>query len=77
MVLNVIETFCKHVRASLIPNTLDKSERAQFGSLTSPERDEISLYLPELLRSVRSTYATLIKLDLPNEALDIVGLLLP
>ncbi|KAJ8977574.1 hypothetical protein NQ317_016099 [Molorchus minor] len=37
-----------------------------------PERDEIAIYLPELLRSVRSTYATLIKLDLPSEALDII-----
>ncbi|KAJ8954136.1 hypothetical protein NQ318_005730 [Aromia moschata] len=40
------------------------------------QRDEIALYLPELLRSVRSTYATLIRLDLPNEALDIVSALL-
>lgn len=76
MVMNVIETFCKYVRASLIPNTLDKSERAQFGSLSLPDRDEIALYLPELLPSVRATYSTFIKLDLPSEALDIVSLLL-
>nr|XP_023022943.1 exocyst complex component 2 [Leptinotarsa decemlineata] len=76
MVLSVIETFCKHVRASIIPNTLDKSERTQFGTLSIPERDEVAIYLPELLRSVRSTYSTLIKLDLPNEALDIVNFLL-
>ncbi|KAJ8933784.1 hypothetical protein NQ314_013820 [Rhamnusium bicolor] len=76
MVMAVIETFCKYVRASLIPNTLDKSDRSQFGSLSTPDKDEIALYLPELLRSVRSTYTTLIKLDLPNEALDIVSALL-
>ncbi|VEN39556.1 unnamed protein product [Callosobruchus maculatus] len=76
MVMNVIETFCKYIKASIIPNTLDKADRNQFGTLTTPERDEIAHYLPELLRSVRSTYATLIRLDLPNEALDIVGNLL-
>nr|CAH7742789.1 unnamed protein product [Callosobruchus chinensis] len=76
MVMNVIETFCKYIKASIIPNTLDKADRSQFGTLTTPERDEIAHYLPELLRSVRSTYATLIRLDLPNEALDIVGNLL-
>ncbi|CAG9854295.1 unnamed protein product [Phyllotreta striolata] len=76
MVLTAIETFSKYVRASIIPNTLDKSERAQYGSLSSLERDEVALYLPELLRSVRSTYSTLIQLDLPNEALDIIGGLL-
>ncbi|KAF7272116.1 hypothetical protein GWI33_015080 [Rhynchophorus ferrugineus] len=76
IVMNVIENFCKFVRASLIPNSLDKGERGQFGSLTLPERDEIALYLPELLHSVRTAYVTLIRLDLPNEALDIVSLLL-
>lgn len=76
MVLSVIETFCKYIRASLIPNTLDKTERSQIGNLTTPEREDIAIYLPEMLRSVRSTYGALIKLDLPNEALDIVGRLL-
>lgn len=76
MVMNGIDTFCKYVRVSLIPHTLDKSERAQLGSLTLPEREEMSQYLPELLHSVRSTYATFIKLDLPSEALDIVSNLL-
>lgn len=76
MVMSGIETFCKYVRVSLIPNTLDKAERAQLGTLTVPERDELALYLPELLHSVRTTYATFIKLDLPSEALDIVSVLL-
>lgn len=76
MVLTAIDSYSKYIRASIIPNTLDKSDRTQYGSLSSLERDEISLYLPELLRSVRSTYSTLIQLDLPNEALDIVSALL-
>ncbi|CAG9770849.1 unnamed protein product [Ceutorhynchus assimilis] len=76
MVMNVIETYCKYVRGSLIPNTLDKTERAQYGTLTLPERDEMALYLPELLHSVRSAYSTFIKLDLPSEALDLVNLVL-
>lgn len=76
IVMNVIEVFCKYIRASLIPTTLDKTDRNQIGTLTLPERDEIAVYLPELLQSVRSTYASFIKLDLPNEALDIISLLL-
>ncbi|XP_028138176.2 exocyst complex component 2 [Diabrotica virgifera virgifera] len=76
MVLTAIESFSKYVRVSIIPNTLDKSDRVQYGSLTTLDRDEVALYLPELLRSVRSTYSTLIQLDLPNEALDIVSALL-
>lgn len=76
MVLSVIETFCKYIRASIVPHTLEKSERSQIGSLTTSECEDIAIYLPEMLRSVRSTYATLIKLDLPNEALDIVSHLL-
>lgn len=76
MVINVMETFCKYVRASLIPNTLEKSERSQFGSFVTPDREELALYLPELLQSVRTTYSSLIKLDLPSDALDIVNLLL-
>lgn len=76
IVMNVIETFCKHVRANLIPNSLEKDDKAQFGSLTLPRREEFAIYLPELLHSVRSAYSTFIKLDLPGEALDIVSMLL-
>ncbi|XP_050302018.1 exocyst complex component 2 isoform X2 [Anthonomus grandis grandis] len=76
MVMNVIETFCKYVRASLIPTTLEKNDKTQYGSLTLPDRDEMVLYLPELLQQVRSTYSTFIKLDLPSEALDIISQLL-
>ncbi|XP_066262010.1 exocyst complex component 2 [Euwallacea similis] len=76
MVMNVIETFCKYIRVSLIPNTLEKSERTQFGSFVLHEREELAAYLPELLQSVRTTYSTFIKLDLPSEALDIISQLL-
>ncbi|KAG5883751.1 hypothetical protein JTB14_023173 [Gonioctena quinquepunctata] len=77
MVLMVIETFCKYVRIGIIPKSVtDRSERSQFGFTTTSDCDDIAIYLPEVLRSVRSTYSTLIKLDLPNEALDIVNLLL-
>ncbi|XP_060533732.1 exocyst complex component 2 [Cylas formicarius] len=75
-VMLVIETFCKYIRANLLPHTLDKSERSQYGTLNIPEKDEISIYLPELLYSVRSTYSAFIKLDLPNEALNIISVLL-
>lgn len=73
MVMDLIETFTKSIRAVLIPNTLDKLDRSNYGTLSMVDRDEIARYLPELLRSIRFTYSTLIKLDLPSEALDIVS----
>ncbi|CAH1118597.1 unnamed protein product [Phaedon cochleariae] len=76
MVLDVIESFCRYARATTVPHTLEKHHRPPSPSLAPPSRDDLAFYLPDLLRSVRSTYATLIKLDLPNEALDIVSHLL-
>jgi hypothetical protein len=36
----------------------------------------VGLWLPHCLRYVRSTYSSLIRLDLPGEALDIVAALI-
>lgn len=76
IVMSLIESFSKSLRAVLMPYTLDKNDKSNYGTLIIPENDELASYLPDLLRFVRSTYATLIKLDLPSEALDIVSLLL-
>jgi exocyst complex component 2 len=71
-----MESFCKSIRSSVIPNTLDKNDKTILGPWTIPELEEVAAFLPELLRCVRSTYIALIKLDLPSEALDIVSSLL-
>lgn len=76
MVMASIESFSKSLRAVLMPYSLEKSDKSNFGSLSIPENEELASYLPDLLRFVRSTYATLIKLDLPSDALDIIATLL-
>ncbi|KAJ3639449.1 hypothetical protein Zmor_002810 [Zophobas morio] len=76
IVMTIMECFCKSIRSSLIPNTLDKSDKNTFGTWTIPELEEVAPFLPEILRCVRSTYIALIKLDLPSEALDIISALL-
>ncbi|XP_966441.2 exocyst complex component 2 [Tribolium castaneum] len=76
IVMTIMESFCKSIRSSLIPNTLDKADKSALGSWTIPELEEVAPFLPEILRCVRSTYIALIKLDLPSEALDIVSSLL-
>ncbi|KAL3277365.1 hypothetical protein HHI36_012715 [Cryptolaemus montrouzieri] len=76
MVMSLMQTFCKTIRSAIIPHTLDSSERNSLGSWSNPDLRDMALYLPELLRSVRSTYATLIKLDLPRDALNIISTLL-
>ncbi|KAH0822387.1 hypothetical protein GEV33_000406 [Tenebrio molitor] len=76
IVMTIMESFCKSIRSSVIPNTLDKNDKTILGPWTIPELEEVAAFLPELLRCVRSTYIALIKLDLPSEALDIVSSLL-
>ncbi|KAK9884498.1 hypothetical protein WA026_007339 [Henosepilachna vigintioctopunctata] len=76
MVMNLMQNFCKTIRSAIIPHTLDSTERSSMGSWSSPDLSDMALYLPGLLRSVRSTYTTLIKLDLPRDALGIISTLL-
>lgn len=73
IVLSIMEAFCKTLRSAIIPHTLDKStDKATYGTWSTPDSDTIKPWLPACLRYVRSTYSILIKLDLPSEALDIV-----
>lgn len=73
IVLTIMETYCKSLRAAIIPHTLDKSvDKSTYGTWMVPELDVIAMYLPDCLRYVRATYSVLIKLDLPSEPLDIV-----
>ncbi|XP_025831157.1 exocyst complex component 2-like [Agrilus planipennis] len=74
VVLTIIETFCKMLRAAVIPHTLDKNvDKSTVGSWSVKDINIIALWLPNILRHVRSSYNILIKLDLPNEALNIVS----
>ncbi|GJQ70006.1 hypothetical protein Trydic_g13367 [Trypoxylus dichotomus] len=73
MVLNIMEVFCKRLRAAIIPHTLDKNtDRTTYEPWALPDIDLMAIYLPDCLRYVRYSYAILVKLDLPSEALDIV-----
>lgn len=68
-----MEVFCKRLRAAIIPHTLDKNmDRNTYEAWTLPDIDVMAVYLPDCLRYVRLSYAILVKLDLPSDALDIV-----
>lgn len=73
MVMTVMDTFCKTIRLALMPRTLDKNtDKGSYTTWNSPNIDVLASWLPACLRNIRTTYSTLIKLDLPSEALDIV-----
>lgn len=76
IVMSLMQAFCKTIRSAIIPHTLEVAEKNSLGTWSNPDLRDMALYLPELLRSVRSTYATLIKLDLPRDALAIISNLL-
>ncbi|XP_045468406.1 exocyst complex component 2-like [Harmonia axyridis] len=76
IVMSLMQAFCRTIRSAIIPHTLEASERNSLGSWSNPDLRDMALYLPELLRSIRTTYATLIKLDLPRDALAIISTLL-
>ena len=73
MILNIIDLFGKKIRATIIPHTLDKNmDRSHYKNWSLPDINTLAVHLPDCLRFIRQTYAILIKLDLPSEALDIV-----
>uniref|UniRef100_A0A1Q3F439 Exocyst complex component 2 n=1 Tax=Culex tarsalis TaxID=7177 RepID=A0A1Q3F439_CULTA len=78
IILTVIEQFCSYLKAALLPagNQRTLLVSTMKGLPTWPASN-LSLnylitWLPHCLRYVRVSYATLIRLDLPGEALDIV-----
>nr|XP_019542054.2 exocyst complex component 2 [Aedes albopictus] len=79
IILTVIEQFCVYLKAALLPSGNQRSLLA--GSMkglptwpaTSLSLNYLITWLPHCLRYVRVSYATLIRLDLPGEALDIVS----
>lgn len=80
IILTIIELFCSYLKASLLPNasltrTFAVNEIPAWPS-SSSSNNQFAIWIPQCLRYVRVTYATLIRLDLPNEALDIVSKLI-
>ena len=78
MVLGGIRYFCNLIRAAVIPQTFKNIEDAvEYGDWAHDTNHDkkVGHWLPKCLRNVRTTYSTLIQLDLPSQALDIVKLL--
>lgn len=80
IILSTIEQFCSYLKSSLLPNASNirlfgTGEIPAWPSSTSGN-NQFAIWIPQCLRYVRVTYATLIRLDLPNEALDIVSKLI-
>ncbi|EDS31273.1 exocyst complex component 2 [Culex quinquefasciatus] len=78
IILTVIEQFCSYLKAALLPAGNQRTLLAStMKGLPTWPASNLSLnylitWLPHCLRYVRVSYATLIRLDLPGEALDIV-----
>lgn len=78
IILTAIEQFCLYLRAAILSASGQKTSFATAsGSMTWPNNSTSAInlflpWLPQCLRFVRISYATLIRLDLPNEVLDIV-----
>ncbi|XP_063699277.1 exocyst complex component 2 [Culicoides brevitarsis] len=73
-ILSTIELFCSYLKCALLPNA--KNHDIPAWPSTASSNNLFAIWIPQCLRYVRVTYATLIRLDLPNEALDIVSKLI-
>lgn len=60
----------------MIPQTFKKGSEdvVEYGDW-GHDGKKVGTFLPQCLRDIRSTYTSLIQLDLPSQALDIVKLL--
>lgn len=72
IILNVIEKFCCYIRAAILPQYYQKFSSVPSWPSSSSQQALISTWLPTCLRYLRITYSSLIRLDLPNEVLDVV-----
>ncbi|XP_055588064.1 exocyst complex component 2 [Uranotaenia lowii] len=78
IILTVIEQFCSYLKAALLPPNSTRSLLASnmkglpTWPPSNPSLNYLITWLPHCLRYIRVSYATLIRLDLPSEALDIV-----
>ena len=72
IILNAIERFCSYVRAAILPQNQKYQAVQPWPFTSSSQLNLFSTWLPTCLRYLRVSYASLIRLDLPGEALDIV-----
>lgn len=76
MILNAIEKFCIYLKVAMCTTDSEARTLRQSVGLIWPishgSHDVFKSWLPQCLRYTRITYATLISLDLPSSALDIV-----
>lgn len=80
IILGIIEQFCSFLRAALLPSLANPR---LYSTIDIPKwptsasaNNQFAIWIPQCLRFVRVTYASLIRLDLPSEALDIVSKLI-
>lgn len=77
IILSSIEQFCTYLRASILSGSAQRSfasapSNIVWPNVTSSQIFQFLPWLPQCLRYVRISYATLIRLDLPSEVLDII-----
>lgn len=77
LILNSIEKFCNYLRAAVMSASGQKlallsSQGIQWPQTSYSIISNFLTWLPQCLRYVRISYAALIRLDLPNEPLDII-----
>lgn len=77
IILSSIEQFCAYLRAAILSASGQRSYASVASTIAWPNATSSQIFhfiswLPQCLRYVRISYATLIRLDLPNEVLDII-----
>lgn len=75
MILNGIEKFCTYLRITILIASDLRALRQTTGlnwPIGTSATHQFLPWLPQCLRYVRIAYSTLIRLDLPSEALDII-----
>ncbi|XP_030384774.1 exocyst complex component 2 [Scaptodrosophila lebanonensis] len=76
MILNAIEKFCVYLRLTILiaadQRTLRQTTGLSWPIGSNTATHQFLSWIPQCLRYTRIAYATLISLDLPSEALDII-----
>lgn len=74
MIMELLHVFSGVMRGAIMPHSLDPDGQNFRLYHVWPEAslDQLTPWLPQVLRHVRGCYNTLLTLDLPNDALDVV-----
>ncbi|CAL4124677.1 unnamed protein product, partial [Meganyctiphanes norvegica] len=74
MLLELLQIYSGVVRGAIMPHSLDPegSNFRNYHVWLEAAPDHITPWLPQVVRHVRGCYSTLLTLDLPNDALDII-----